>query len=158
MVGAMSTVWKFLIALGLLLPSGAFLAGMFVASTTDPQAPRETILIQDSQPGTDSVTRSPSRHPKRPPAPSPIPSPTGDGVVSDRDERGDDARGDDRVEVIMPRPDDLDDAGDDSGRDGDDGRGGAIVDTDPAGGRDDGGVRDDDGRHDHSGGPGPVDD
>ena len=52
----MSMVWKLLIALGLLLPSGAFMAGMLVASTTEPQAPRETILIRDSEHRPDSST------------------------------------------------------------------------------------------------------
>ena len=75
----MSTVWKLLIALGLLLPSGAFVAGMLVASTAEPQAPRETILIQDSEPGPDSSTRSPNRRPERSSTPSPSLSPTGAG-------------------------------------------------------------------------------
>src|SRR5688500_5735876 len=97
MVDDMGTMWKLLIALGLLLPSGAFAAGMLAASTAEPVPPRETIVIQDSTPGPDSSTRGPSDPPKRSSAPSPsTPASTGDGVVDD------DSRGDERVEVITP--------------------------------------------------------
>ena len=99
----MSMVWKLLIALGLLLPSGAFMAGMLVASTAEPQAPRETILIRDSEPGPDSSTRSPNRRPERSSTPSPSLSPTGGGVADPDADDGDDGR----VEVITPDPADM---------------------------------------------------
>ena len=153
----MSTVWKLLIALGLLLPSGAFVAGMLVASTAEPQAPRETILIQDSEPGPDSSTRSPHRRPERSSTPSPSLSRTGDGVA---DPHADDGEGG-RVEVITPDPDVLNDDGDNRGRDGDlgDDDGDNLADNqgDDNGDRDDHADGDDDGDHDDTGSPGPDD-
>ena len=153
----MSMVWKLLIALGLLLPSGAFVAGMLVASTAEPQVPRETILIRDFEPGPDSSTRSPNRQPERSSTPSPSLSPTGDGVADPHADNGDDGR----VEVITPDPDDLDDDGDNRGRDGDlgddDGDNDGDNQGDDDGDRDDDADGDDDGDHDDTGGPGPDD-
>ena len=90
----MSMVWKLLIALGLLLPGGAFVAGMLVASTAEPQAPRETIVIQDADAGARLVHAGTERRPKRSSAPSPsTPSPTGDGVADPDADDGDDDTG-----------------------------------------------------------------
>ena len=109
----MSTVVKILVTLGLVLPLGAFVAGSLAASGADDPGPRPAIVIPDSPsrsaaPGDD---RSPSR------GPSDDSSPDDHGGVG----------------VITPSPDDLDDHGDDSGRDGEAG--------DDHGGSDDSGLR-----------------
>jgi hypothetical protein len=111
----MARMWKILITLGLLLPSGAFVAGVIAASTAPTPAPRETIVIHDSQP--DSSTRSPQRQPRRAAAPSPLPSSTGGGVLDDHGNDNTPASDNGGVEAITPAPDDLGDAGDDRGRD-----------------------------------------
>ena len=88
----MSTVWKVLVGLALVVPVGAYVAGSIAASASDDPAPRHTITIRESDPGT---TQSPS--PSRP------------------------AERSDEVEVITPGYDDLDDhGGDDHGHGADD--------------------------------------
>jgi hypothetical protein len=122
MVADVSTMWKLLIGLGLLLPSGAFVAGVLAASTAESPAPRETIVIQDATPGPGSSTRAPGRRPERSATPLSLPSPTGEGVRDDNRD-GDRQGDDDGVEVITPNPDNLDDVSDDRGRDGETGGG-----------------------------------
>jgi hypothetical protein len=125
----MTLLWKVLLALVLVLPLGAYVAGSLVASAADEPGPRETIVIRDSPSGTPSGT------PTRSSSPSPGPSdekPGGPGVDHSDD-----------VEVIIPDPDDLDDGADDDGRDGDDGEdrsgpGGSDDDTGDTGDDDSG--------------------
>ena len=93
----MSTVWKVLVALALVVPLGAYVAGSLAASASGDPEPRHTIQIRESGP-----TRSPS--------PSPSPS----------------ASRSTEPEVIAPSYDDLDDDhGGDRHRGGGHGGGGA---------------------------------
>lgn len=87
----MKTLWKVLLALALVVPMGAYVAGSLVASAADDPAPRPPILIEDA-----GRSAPPSESPSSPPSAS-------DGVG--------------QVELD---PDDLDDDGDDFGRDDDD--------------------------------------
>ena len=93
----MSILVKILVPLGLVLPLGAFVAGSLAASGSPDPGPRETIVIRDAPTG------SASPHPER--------TPSGDPSPEDHHGTG----------VITPSPDDIDDHGDDSGRDGDHG-------------------------------------
>src|SRR6478735_3327275 len=101
----MSTVWKVLAALALVVPMGAYVVGSLAASATDGPPPRQTIEIRESTP-----TPTPSSTPT--PEPTSTPSPTDD----------------DEVEVITPDYDDFDEDDDHGDDDGDDhsghGRGG----------------------------------
>lgn len=89
----MSTVWKALLGLALVVPLGAYVAGSLAASASDDPAPRHSITIRES----DS-TRSASPTPTTTPAPTRSTEP----------------------EVIVPGYDDLDDdhGGEDGGEDG----------------------------------------
>ena len=80
----MRTVWKIVIVLALVLPTGAFVAGSLAASSAERPSPRHTIVIRDDAP---SATPSPRRG-----GPSSAPS---------RD------HGDGGVEVVTPPPGDL---------------------------------------------------
>ena len=112
----MSILWKLLLGVGIALPISAYVLGSLVASADEP-APRSPIVIEDAS------TSLPSG------------SPTNRG--------GDDRRGDDRddrddVDVVTPSPDDVDDHGDDAGRDDDDsGHGGGDDDSGHGSGDDD---------------------
>ncbi len=55
----MRSFWKVFVALALMLPLGAFVAGTLVASAADDPAPRDTIIIDD-QSGTPSSDPSPT--------------------------------------------------------------------------------------------------
>ena len=89
----MRTVWKIVVVLALVLPSGAFVAGSLAASSADRPSPRHTIVIRDDD--------SPSAPSRRRAGPSAHPS--------------DDHR-DGSVEVVTPTPGDLrDDHGGTSG-------------------------------------------
>ncbi len=127
----MSTLAKILIPLGLVLPLGAFVAGAVAVSGADDPAPRETIVIRDAPTRSNSPheDRSPSAHPSD----DPTTAATHDAGRPRRDRRH------------HPSPDDLDDHGDDSGRDGsgDDSHGSGDSGSGP--GRDDAGT--DDGGH-----------
>jgi hypothetical protein len=108
----MKTLWKALLALALLVPMGAYVAGSLVASAADDPAPRSPIVIKD--PGRSAT-------PTGTPSSSPSPS-TGVGEIE-------------------LDPDDLDDDSDDSGRDDDHGddHGDDEDHSGPGGGGDDGG-------------------
>ncbi len=95
-------VWKVLLALVLVLPMAAFVAGSLVASAADEPAPRDPIVI----------TEQPSPRPSRTPAPSPEPPPT-------RSEDDRDSGDDDDVEVVTPEPAEVDDEDDRTERDDD---------------------------------------
>ena len=106
----MSTVWKVLLGLAVVLPLGAYVAGSLAASAADDPRPRNTIEI-----------REPEQQPTRTPSRTPDPSPSADVEVivpeyddyDDRDEHGDDDHDDDH--------DDDDHSG--HGHGGDDGGG-----------------------------------
>jgi len=138
----MSTLVKILVTLGLVLPMGAFVAGSLAASSADEPAPRETIVIRDSP------TRTAS------PGGTGTPSPGHDAGDDHGGDRRGDHSGDDDVVVIIPSPDDLDDHGDDDGRDGD------LADDSSGHGSDDSGHGSDDSGHggDDSGHGGGGDD
>ena len=67
----MSTVWKVLIALALVLPMGAFVAGSLVASAADDPAPRETIQIRSAEPTPSDEPADADRRRRRPPTATP---------------------------------------------------------------------------------------
>ena len=96
----MSTVWKVLIGLALVVPMGAYVAGSLVASADNDPTPRHPITIRESDP-----------------TPSSSPSPTPTRTAEPEEETGDD----DDVEVITP---DYDDLYDDHGGDDNSGHGG----------------------------------
>ena len=118
----MSPVWKVLIALALVVPMVAYVAGSLVASAADDPAPRETIQIREP-------TRRRARAGLRPRAVGharPTPSQPAD---------------DDDVEVITPTTTTSttdDDRGDDDGDDHS-GHGGGGGDDDDGDGDDDSG-------------------
>ena len=58
----MRTFWKAFVALALVLPLAAFVAGNLVASAADSPSPRHTIVIDD-QSGTPTPTPSPASAP-----------------------------------------------------------------------------------------------
>ena len=65
----MRSFWKVFVALALMLPLGAFVAGTLVASAADDPTPRDTIIIDD-QSGTPSSDPTPDRDTEpRPPRP-----------------------------------------------------------------------------------------
>lgn len=113
----MRTVWKIVIVLALVLPSGAFVAGSLAASSADQPSPRHTIVIDDSA----------------------SPSPRRAGPSADRS----DDHPDRSVEVVTPTPGDLrDDHGGASGggHSGDGGAGsGSGSGSGQSGGSDDSG-------------------
>jgi hypothetical protein len=90
----MSTVWKVLLGLAVVLPLGAYVAGSLAASAADDPQPRHTIQIREPE-------HRPQ--PSRTPSGTPDPSPGADVEVivpeyddyDDRDEHGDDDHGDD---------------------------------------------------------------
>ena len=91
----MRTVWKIVIVLALVLPSGAFVAGSLAASSADQPTPRHTIVIRE-----DAGSPSPSASPRRA------------GSSADAS----DDHPDRSVEVVTPTPGDLrDDHGGTSG-------------------------------------------
>ncbi|QWF20617.1 hypothetical protein KM427_16735 [Nocardioides sp. LMS-CY] len=115
---AMKPVWKILIALAVVVPMGAYVAGSLAASASNDPRPRETIQIQEPDPST-TPSAKPTRKPSEPP------SPTGTPGRGDDGEDDDDDSDDDDVEVIVPDYDDFDDHDDDGdddrrGRDHDD--------------------------------------
>ena len=114
----MRTVWKIVIVLALVLPSGAFVAGSLAASSADRPSPRHTIVIRD-----DSASAPPSPRRAGPSA-----------------QRSDD-HPDRSVEVVTPTPGDLrDDHGGTSGGTGGGGHdSGSGSGSGHSGGSDDGG-------------------
>lgn len=91
----MRTLLKVFVALALVLPLGAFVAGSLVASSADAPAPQHTIVIEKSGSETGApgaVTASPTPEP------------------------GDDDA-DDLVDLATPEPGDVDDPGDDEADD-----------------------------------------
>ena len=83
----MSTVWKVLLGLALVVPMGAYIAGSLVASAADDPRPRHPITLHD--PG-----RTPSHTPSRSPAPSPSASEGPEVITPGYDDLGDDHGGD----------------------------------------------------------------
>jgi hypothetical protein len=106
----MGSFWKVFVALALVLPLGAFVAGNLVAAAEDDPAPRDTIII-DQQGGTPSGEASTS--------PSADTTP-GSGATPRGNEHGDDGL----VTEVTPPPDEWDDDhgdhGDHGGGHGDD--------------------------------------
>ena len=91
----MRTVWKIVLVLALVLPTGAFVAGSLAASSAGRPSPRHTIVIRDDAPATPSPRRA------------------GPSSATSHD------HGDGGVEVVMPTPGDLrDDHGGGHGGDG----------------------------------------
>lgn len=114
----MSTVWKVVLALALVLPVGAFVAGSLASSSADEPAQRESVILeqapQERSPKPDPVRKKPVPPQQEdddaddaPVVIAPAPASNDDWDDDDRDDRGDDDR------------DDGDD--DDEGDDGDDG-------------------------------------
>src|SRR4051794_37379144 len=98
----MRSFWKIFVALALMLPLGAFVAGTLVASAADDPEPRNTIIIDDqgATPTTDAT-------PTQGDDPTETPSRQGDAA----DDHGDDS---DELAEVTPSPDDW---GDDNGDD-----------------------------------------
>src|SRR5215212_10204903 len=111
----MRSLWKVLLALALLLPMAAFVAGTLVASSANEPRPRQTIVIEDTSGSTSA-------------------EPTDAG----QPQKGDD---DGNVEEVSPSPeeigDDADGSGDDQGEEDGDGSGAGFQ----AGSSGDGGGR-----------------
>ncbi len=99
------TVWKILVALALVLPMGAFVAGSLVASAADEPRERDTIIIeQTGSSSSPSAAGSPSPSESGTPSPSPL------GDDDDDDDDGE-------IETLTPSPDDVEDDDDsDQGR------------------------------------------
>src|SRR6478609_7567766 len=93
MIGVMRSFWKVFVALALMLPLGAFVAGSLVSSAADDPSPRQTIIVDDSS-GTPSQTPSTDPSPSSTPKPRAQQSPQGadDGTAVGDD---DSAHGDD---------------------------------------------------------------
>ena len=108
----MNTLWKALAALALVVPLGAYAAGSLASASQEP-APRRTIVIDDAPSRSGSPAADPTHSPR------PASSPAGS---------------------VRLDPDDLDDSGDDWGRD------------DHSGSGDSGGRGSDDGGHGSGGG------
>lgn len=106
----MSTVWKALLGLALVVPLGAYVAGSLAASASEDPAPRQTIVIDESGPS-PTTSGNPTQRPSVKP--------------SESSESPDD----DEVEVITPGYDDFDED-DDHGDDDNRGRGGGGDDDD----------------------------
>jgi uncharacterized membrane protein YgcG len=122
--GDMSSLWKVLLGLALVVPLGAYVAGSLAASASEDPAPRHTIVIEEPSP-------SPSRTPRPTPSETPeSPRATDDGV-----------------DVIVPEYDDFDDDDDQ----GDDDHGGEDHSDDNSG---HGGGDDDHSGDDHGGSSG----
>ena len=130
----MSTVWKVLAALALVVPMGAYVVGSLAASASDDPAPRQTIEIREA-----STTPSPTQAPS---------SPTQTPTQTPRPERSAE------VEVITPDYDDFDARDDNGDDDGDDHRGRGRGGSDH-GGSDTGSGS---GKHDDNSGHGGGDD
>ena len=60
MVGAMRSFWKVFVALALLLPLGAYVAGSLVASASDDPEPRNPLIIEQSGPASGNSDPSPA--------------------------------------------------------------------------------------------------
>ena len=93
----MTTVWKVLGGLALVVPLGAYVVGSLAASAADDPPPRETIVIQES------ATPDPTVDPTVASTPTPTPRTPGPDTRSTRP---------DEVEVITPDYDDFDDRDD----------------------------------------------
>src|SRR3954471_4975489 len=91
MVGVMSTVWKVLVGLALVVPMAAYVAGSLAASASDDPAPRHTITIREAPP-TRSASPTPSPTPSQSSEPEVI-TPSYDAL--DDDHGGDHHGGDD---------------------------------------------------------------
>jgi hypothetical protein len=133
---------KVVLALALVLPLGAFVAGSLVASAADDPAPRDTIIIDESD-------NSPSEKPAADQQPKPAERPgdtdsSGRGGADDGDEDGDEYGDDDgHVEGVEPTYGEVDDdhsgpggGGDDGDDRGDDRHGGDDDDDGREGGDD----------------------
>jgi hypothetical protein len=119
----MSTLVKIAVALAVVLPLGAFVVGSLAASGAEDPGPRQTIVLRD------------------PPSPEGRASRSATPTTGPGDHGG--------TRVITPSPDDLDDHGDDSGRDGsgDDHGGSATPTPTPSTGDDHGGHGSEDSGH-----------
>lgn len=131
----MSTWAKYLIALALALPMGAYVAGSLMASAADDPVNHNPVQIQDApgrsgqddQTGTPRPSKEPTRRPDRPSETATDDDSDGSEVGTSDDTRDEDDDGDvddNGVRVVTPQPirvdgDDDDDAGDDRD-DGDD--------------------------------------
>jgi hypothetical protein len=107
----MSTAWKLLIALGLVLPTGAFVAGALTASSVDRSVPRDSVVIQERQPGPDDSHPSPTPPARQSSTTAPSPAPAADRVASSEDG---DHRDDHGPRSVSTGPDDPGDDGGDA--------------------------------------------
>ena len=125
----MRSFWKVFVALALMLPLGAFVAGTLVASAADDPTPRNTIIIDD-QSGTSTPSQSATHDQGDDHGDhgedgddltevTPTPDPWGDDDHGDdhSDDNGDDAHGNragagdrraDRRQRERPRPAEVD--------------------------------------------------
>lgn len=122
----MKTLWKTLLALALLVPMAAYVAGSLVASAADDPTPRPPIVIKDAErPASPTSDPTPTEEPYADPGPSGV-----GRVELDPDDIDDDSddwgRGDDEDHGEDHGDDHPDDPGGDdhSGPGGDDGDGG----------------------------------
>ena len=108
--------WKLVAGLLLALPVGAYAFGTVTSSDVDVPAERAPIVLQDA--GASAGPR-----PDRPaPGGSDRPSPRPSSPTTERPHVADDGgSGDQGVDVVNPRPDDIERADDDAGRDDDTG-------------------------------------
>jgi hypothetical protein len=117
----MSTVWKVIAALALILPVGAFVVGSLASSSADEPTRRDPVILREAPQGSpaDPAPIRPKPHQDDDPvviAPEPASTDedrdgVGDDWDDDHDDRGDDRGDDDR--------DDDGDEGDDDGGDDD---------------------------------------
>lgn len=110
--------WKVILAMALTLPPVAYVAGALAAQHEEP-TPRSPIVVTGVETPPPSH-RAPSGSPSPRMPPSPVPT-SGPGSSDD-------------VDVIKPRPDDVDDDNDDDRRRGE---GGPDDDSDDSDGGDD---------------------
>ena len=114
----MRTVWKVLLGLAVTLPVASYVAGALTASQAEFPVERAPIVVRDasSAPSTGPTPQA-RRTRTTPPAARPSTDRPRSGNDVQRERGRDDAR--DEVQVVTPRPDDVDLDDDDAGRDDD---------------------------------------
>lgn len=119
MVG-MTPLVKALLAVALVVPLVAYVAGSLASSSGETPEQQGTVFIDDVDPASDDT--SPKPRPTSEPKPSPSrPSPTRDNQPT-QTPGGDDDPDDEEARVVIPAPveDDDDERDDDADDDGDD--------------------------------------
>ena len=96
----MSTVWKVIVALALVLPIGAFVAGSLVSSSADEPADRDPVILRETPQETSSKPEPVRKQEKQqereePVVIAPEPASTTDADDDDGDDGDDDDEGDD---------------------------------------------------------------